>query len=141
MKSIEELNAIVAEFAVQGNVVDIKPLGNGLINDTLLVTYGRTAHFIQDIEGTDSLVLLKAFPICSEAADIAAGYEKVYFFEEGMKNGGIAEKFLYEIFERGFSGKYSVTAPEAPAAAADTDTQLAEAGLDREGIIRRVQNG
>ena len=46
MKSIEELKAIVAEFAVQGNVVDIKPLGNGLINDTLLVTTDGPDNYV-----------------------------------------------------------------------------------------------
>ena len=25
---------IAAEFAIQGNILDVKPLGNGLINDT-----------------------------------------------------------------------------------------------------------
>ncbi len=33
----ENLKAIVDEFAIRGTVADIKPLGEGLINDTLLV--------------------------------------------------------------------------------------------------------
>lgn len=113
---------------------------SGKQNDTLIVTYGRTAHFVQDIEGTDTLTLLKIFPISGEAADAAAGYERVFFFEEGMKSGGIAEKFLYELYLRGFTGKYSVTAVEGAVGAADIDTQLADAGLDREGIIRKVRD-
>lgn len=35
---MENLKEIVARFAVEGNVVDIKPLGNGLINDTYKVS-------------------------------------------------------------------------------------------------------
>ena len=33
-----ELKNIVSHFAIRGTVSDIKPLGAGLINDTLLVT-------------------------------------------------------------------------------------------------------
>ena len=73
-----------------------------------------------------------------EAAVTATQYKRVLFFEEGMKNGGIGEKFLYAIYERGFSGKYQITALDFPPAAADAETQLSEAGLDRESIVRAV---
>ena len=50
MKTIEELKAIVAEFDVKGAVLDIKPLGNGLINDTLLVvTDGPDNYVLQRV--------------------------------------------------------------------------------------------
>ena len=111
---------------------------SGKRSDTLIVTYGRIAHFVQDTEGADTLTLLKIFPISGEAAETAAGYRRVFFFEEGMKNGGIAEKFLYEMYEHGFTGRYSITAVEGAVGAADTDTQLADAGLDREGIMRKL---
>jgi Putative homoserine kinase type II (protein kinase fold) len=35
---MEDLKKIVARFAIKGDIVDIKPLGNGLINDTFKVT-------------------------------------------------------------------------------------------------------
>ena len=106
----------------------------------LIITYGRPAQYAHDIPGTDSLLLLKIFPINSEAVDIAAGYGEVYFFEEGMKNGGIAEKFLCALYERGFSGKYHITAPENTVGAADIETQLADAGLDRAGMEKRISD-
>ena len=34
----EQLLAIVAQFAIEGHVAEVKPLGNGLINDTFKVT-------------------------------------------------------------------------------------------------------
>ena len=50
MKSIEELKAIVARFDVKGEVREIKPLGNGLINDTLLVkTDGPDNYVLQRV--------------------------------------------------------------------------------------------
>lgn len=41
---MENLKEIVARFAVEGNVVDIKPLGNGLINDTYKVSVEGGPH-------------------------------------------------------------------------------------------------
>ena len=50
MKSFEELKSITAQFDVRGNVLEIKPLGNGLINDTLLVkTDGPDDYVLQRI--------------------------------------------------------------------------------------------
>ena len=46
MKTIEQLKSIVAQFDVKGNVLDIKPLGNGLINDTLLVTTDGPDNYV-----------------------------------------------------------------------------------------------
>lgn len=111
---------------------------SGKTSDTLAVTYGRLAQNVSGIDGADTLTLLKIFPIPEEAAVTAAQYKRVLFFEEGMKNGGIGEKFLYAIYERGFSGKYHITALDFPPAAADAETQLSEAGLDRESIVRAV---
>ena len=46
----EELLPIIANFAIKGNVTEIKPLGNGLINDTLLVkTDGKDNYVLQRI--------------------------------------------------------------------------------------------
>ena len=50
MQSTKELSQIVNQFAIQGQVLDIKPLGNGLINDTLLVhTDGPEDYVLQRI--------------------------------------------------------------------------------------------
>jgi Ser/Thr protein kinase RdoA (MazF antagonist) len=50
MQSTNELSQIVNQFAIQGQVLDIKPLGNGLINDTLLVhTDGPEDYVLQRI--------------------------------------------------------------------------------------------
>ena len=50
MKSIEELKSITGQFAIRGNILEIKPLGNGLINDTLLVkTDGPDNYVLQRV--------------------------------------------------------------------------------------------
>ena len=50
MKTQEELRDIVARFAVEGNVIAVEPLGNGLINDTFKVkTDGPRSYVLQRI--------------------------------------------------------------------------------------------
>ena len=50
MKTLEELKSIVARFAIKGEIQGIKPLGNGLINDTLLVkTDGPDNYVLQRV--------------------------------------------------------------------------------------------
>ena len=41
-----ELNAIAARFAIEGKVLEIKPLGNGLINDTYKITTDGTKAYV-----------------------------------------------------------------------------------------------
>ena len=50
MKTPEQLKAIAGHFDLKGNILEIKPLGNGLINDTLLVkTDGEDNYVLQRI--------------------------------------------------------------------------------------------
>ncbi|MBO4670792.1 MAG: aminoglycoside phosphotransferase family protein [Bacteroidales bacterium] len=50
MHNTETLGAIARRFAIEGNITGIKPLGNGLINDTLLVsTDGPDNYVLQRI--------------------------------------------------------------------------------------------
>ena len=109
-------------------------------SDTLVVTYGRLAVTARETENVDILTLLKIYPVPEKAVEAALGYKRVLFFEESMKSGGIGEKFLAALYERGFRGEYRITAITAPAAAADVDIQLAEAGFDLEGFDRIIRN-
>ena len=50
MKTQQELAAIAGKFAIKGNIKEVKPLGNGLINDTYEVdTDGTEAYVLQRI--------------------------------------------------------------------------------------------
>ena len=50
MKTPEQLKQICKEFAIEGEILEIKALGNGLINDTLLVkTSGKDNYVLQRI--------------------------------------------------------------------------------------------
>ena len=69
------------------------------------------------------------------------GYEKILFFEEGMKSGGVGEKVMSELYSRGFSGKFTITAvDEEFVPAAETESQLRHWKLDRNSIKQMVEN-
>ncbi len=86
--------------------------------ETAIVTYGRL--FFEAVNAAEKLwekgisvkiiKLNKIKPIPEEAKLQAAECKKLYFFEEGMKGGGIGERFGCELLENGFKGEYRLTA-------------------------------
>lgn len=89
--------------------------GNG---DTLLVTYGRL--FTQAVQAaeilrnngvrTAVLKLNRITPIDPEAINLSSRFHAVFFFEEGVKSGGIGESFGERLLESGFCGKWHLYA-------------------------------
>lgn len=114
---------------------------SGKKNNTLLISYGRISNNIENIENTDSLVLNKIFPVETTIIDIAVQYEKIYFFEEGIKCGGIGEKISTLLFVAGYKGNFDITAVDNEfVKTADMETQLKKYGFDRASIIQKVKN-
>lgn len=112
---------------------------SGMSARTLIVSYGRISENITKIDGTDSLVLTKIFPISKDVVTISKNYDKIYFFEEGMKNGGIGEKLMVELYSSGYKGDYEIVAVDGEfVRASDYESQLSEYGFDRDSIIKRV---
>ena len=84
----------------------------------LIVTYGRL--FSQAVKaremlrqvGIESCILklCRIKPIDPEAVRFAAEFKNVYFFEEGMRSGGIGESFESLLVKSKFKGRYSITA-------------------------------
>ncbi len=114
--------------------------------DTLVVTYGRIYNNVVKAKNiTDEFNLLKLtriFPIDDEVARIASKYKKVIFFEEGIRNGGIAEHLLAKL--KGFTGEYHIVAIDGFVKQASVESQLDSVGLSTEKMaefIRSVNNG
>ena len=121
-------------------------LYSGKSEDTLVVTYGRiygSAVKAKNVTGGfDILKLTKIFPIEEKICSIVSGYKKVIFFEEGIKNGGIAEHLLAKL--KNFTGEYHIVAIEGFVKQASVSSQLDSVGLSTEKMsayIRSVKNG
>ena len=117
---------------------DIKLTKNG--GKALIITYGRITHgAVSAAEklNADVLQLVKIYPIPEEAVKIALTYNKIAFFEEGIRSGSIAEKFALKLLESGWQGSYRLTAVEGEFVKyRETEKQLADYGFDRDGMIR-----
>lgn len=113
----------------------------------VIVTYGRITS--EAIDAVDSLkekglnVLLLTLnqikPIPESAISLLADKEEIYFFEEGMRSGGVAEKLGSVLMEKGSSAKYSITAVEddyAPQASVSDLIKMYK--LDSESIINKI---
>lgn len=113
-----------------------------------LVTYGRiTAQaeqarqqlFEQGISA--KLIQLKRIiPLAPEAVGAAAACAHIFFFEEGVRSGGIGESFAAQLLAAGFRGSYHLTAvPDCFVPQMCTASALAKYGLDAPGMVRAVQ--
>lgn len=86
--------------------------------ENLLITYGRLFSYAckakeklakQGIE-ICILKLCKIKPIEKYAAEFASQFKNVWFFEEGIKNGGIARNFSDSLMLTDFKGNYHIKA-------------------------------
>ncbi len=87
-------------------------------SDVLIITYGRifsnACLALKKLrEKNISVCILKLCrikPIDKQAIEFAAGFKKIFFFEEGMLTGGIGETFENELLNINYSGFYKITA-------------------------------
>ncbi len=146
-KAIYECDGIAAiryprGYSVASNKADYSDyIYSGKNSNILLISYGRVALSIKNIPDTDYLTLNKIYPIEDDVLKILKAYDKIYFFEEGIKDGGLAEKLMCKLYSSGFKGSFSITAVDGEfVKSADTENQLKKYGLDRESIVNKVKN-
>lgn len=112
-----------------------------------VVTYGRLFSFAA--EAADKLrdrgievkllKLNRVIPIDEAAVREALGCGRVFFFEEGVRRGGVGEGFAGMLLEAGFAGQYVLRAVEQPFVKhAPMFRALEGLGLSAGGIMRTV---
>ena len=88
--------------------------------DTVIVTYGRlffeAAKAVKELPKHDVkarvLKLNRIKPIDPEALKEVMNAKHIFFYEEGVRSGGIGEKFAAELLQHGYRGSYDITAVE-----------------------------
>ena len=115
---------------------------SGKHNKTLAVSYGRISAALAAAcseTGADLLRLVRISPVPEGAIDIAAGYERVVFFEEGILRGGVAEGFAAALMSRGYRGSFDMAGVNDSFVPMGTvEEQLEMFGLDKSGMISRL---
>lgn len=116
--------------------------------DLCIVTFGRLFSFaaeaVRRLEASGIPVKLlkmnRIIPIDPRAVQAAAVCGTVFFFEEGIKRGGIGEHFSYLLHQEGFNGRYHLRAIEnAYIEQAPMFRSLEKLGLNAEGIESMVR--
>ncbi len=115
--------------------------------ETCIVTYGRLFSFAAEAAdklkayGTDVklLKLNRVIPIECAAARKVISCRQVFFFEEGIRQGGAGEYFASLLLEEGFAGKYVLRAIDKPFVKhAPMFRALETLGLNAGGIMKTV---
>ncbi len=118
-------------------------------SETLIISYGRISANLPLVcrkllseynISCDCMKLVKIFPVIDECVKKASLYKNIFFFEEGMKTGGIAEHFMMKLYSTGYRGNYHITAPEGFIKQASVKSQLKKYCLDHDGMINTVRN-
>ena len=115
--------------------------------DILIVTYGRL--FCEAVKARDILAskgkkacilkLCRIKPIDPEAVGAAAKFRNIYFFEEGMRSGSVADTMRDMLDDIGYSGSYKVRAVDnVYVRHASVQSSLKALGLDADGMVGMI---
>ena len=115
--------------------------------ETAIVTYGRiTSEAIGAVDklkeiGIDSLLITlnQIKPVPEKVTELLSDKKEIFFFEEGMKSGGVGEKLSSILFEKGVSCRYTITAVEDKfVEQANVSDLISAYKLDAKSIINRI---
>lgn len=106
----------------------------------LIITYGRlyseACKAKTALPELNILKLNKIYPLSDSVIEEALKYEKIDFYEEAVKSGGIAEHFAARLLEKGYKGSYKINAVDnCFVSAKATHAALSEYGLCSEAMI------
>lgn len=136
----------VSEYKISTNDYDLISHSDGA--SVLIVTYGR--EFAEALEASeklnslgikcDILKLNLILPLNKDAVISALSYKSVFFFEEGVRRGGLGEEFSDQLCSNNFDGKYKLYAINSPLVSqASVHEQLKENSLDCGSIVKIIQ--
>lgn len=115
--------------------------------ETVIVTYGRiTSEAIDAVDelkakGTETLLLVlnQIKPIPEAIYNILKGRKNIYFFEECIKSGGVAEKLGSTLMERNIVCRYVITAVEDKfVEQASVSDLISKYKLDKDSIVNKI---
>ena len=111
-------------------------------SDVLLVSYGRqfaeTSKAAERL-GVSAIKLVKVHPIDESCIETAKKYKHIFFFEEGVRRGSIAEAFLSSLNECGYQGTFVIKAIDGFVQHASVTASLKRLGLDADSICKTVK--
>ena len=86
-----------------------------------------------------AIKMVKVSPIDKDCIDVAMQYKKVFFFEEGIRRGSVAEAFVSALNEKGYKGDFHINAIDGFVHHASVTRSFEKLGLDADGILKIVK--
>lgn len=113
----------------------------------LLITYGRLfaqacraqERLLHEGVRAEILKLNQIKPLPAAALDAAQNRQAVFFFEEGMRCGGVGEHFAASLLERGFHGKFFLQAIDRFVPHETVAQALADLKLDSSAMVQIIK--
>ena len=79
-------------------------------------------------------------PLPDDVVEISKKYDNIHFYEEHVKNGGVAQKFAMKLLESGYKHGFKAHCVPNYAVRAATVPQLMKiCGLDKESIVNDIK--
>ncbi|MBQ0083425.1 MAG: 1-deoxy-D-xylulose-5-phosphate synthase [Clostridiales bacterium] len=112
--------------------------------ENLIITYGRISanakNAAESTENTAFLKLNKVYPLAKELPELISKYKNVFFFEEGIKSGGIAEQLGSALMENSVFVNYRIFAVDDTfVASSSVKSALKKYNLDTDSMIKAVK--
>lgn len=114
--------------------------------DTMLITYGRefselclAAERLKE-QGVEVCILKlnTVKPLPPEAVKAALPHSRVYFFEEGIRSGGIGESFVLSLYQQGYRNRCVLTAIDESVPQSTVNAALHRLKLDADAIVQTI---
>ncbi len=108
-----------------------------------IITYGRlfsNAYEAKVVSPDVNIIKLnKIYPLNLHLTEELKKFDEIHFFEEGIKNGGIAEHLLELLNQANYKGNFIIHAIENKfVPAANVSSALKSNGLDTESMLRCI---
>ena len=111
-------------------------------DDVLLISYGRLFGEVAkaaDELGVSAIKIVKVLPIDEECINKAMQYKRIFFFEEGIRRGSVAEGFMASLNVKGYKGDFNINAVEGFVHHASVARSFEKLGFDADSIIKTVK--
>lgn len=111
-----------------------------------IVTYGKEFSecysVLNSLDDTFIVKLNKIKPLNTDLVNVVNNSKNIFFYEEGIKSGGVGELFAAMLEENNVNVNYKhIAVEDGFVKQASVESQLAKYKLDRQSIFKEVQNG
>jgi len=115
---------------------------------TVVITYGRlfsnvlqAVQKVQEVMPVSVIKLTRIHPISEEVLALSRQYQRIVFFEEGSKNGGIAQQLGSMLMESRYRGKYEIHAIDNFVPTCSVEDGLKLCKLDVSSMVKTLLQG